>query len=129
MRALAVYLLAIVLANAGCEAASPVAPGIPDTLQNGTSIDAAATVQMSGWVYANTTWADPPIADAFIEVRTSDGSATTTRSDATGYYELTVPRGTGVASVTTTKSGYLPTAHQVTLAKVHTVLNFFLSPL
>lgn len=123
------YFLAIVLAVSGCDVRSPVAPDIADILQNEQSIDAGAKVQISGWVYANANWADPPIADALVAFITSDGSTTTARSDATGYYELTVPKGTRVGFMTTSKAGYLPTTRLVTLDKQHTVLNFFLSPL
>jgi hypothetical protein len=106
--------------------ASPVAPDPPERPQNETA--ASVMVRMSGWVYASAEWGDPPIADALVEVRSSDGSTAATRTDTAGYYDLTVSGGTGVVSITTTKVGYLPTTREITLIKQHTVLNFFLTP-
>jgi Carboxypeptidase regulatory-like domain len=126
MKGPAVYLLFIALAGSGC-AASPLAPGVPETAEHRGSVD-GETVTMSGWVYASATWADPPIADAVVEVTTADGLTTSATSDADGHYELTLPNVKGIAVIRTTKSGYLPESFEATLLK-DTVLNFFLSPL
>ena len=122
----ALYLLLIALAGSGCTA-SPLAPDVPETVEHRGSVE-GETVTMSGWVYATATWADPTIADAVVEVTTADGVTTTGSSDANGYYELTVPNASGVASIRTSKDGYVPRSLEATLLK-HTVLNFFLSPL
>jgi hypothetical protein len=126
MKGPAIYLVLIGLAGSGCTA-SPLAPNVPETVEHRGVVD-GETVTMSGWVYVSATWADPPIADALIEVTTVDGVTTTGSSDANGYYELTVPNAAGVVLIRTSKHGYAPRILQATLLK-HTVLNFFLAPL
>jgi hypothetical protein len=118
-------VLLIALAGSGC-AASPLAPDVPETVEH-RSMD-GETITMSGWVYEMTTWADPPLADAVVEVTAANGVTTSVSSDARGYYELTVPRTAGPVSIRAAKNGYLPKSIQVTLVE-HTVLNFFLSPI
>ena len=126
MKGPVLYLLLIALAGSGC-AASPLAPDVPETVEHRGSVD-DGTVTMSGWVYVSATWADPPLADARIDVTTADGATTTGSSDANGYYEMTVPNAAGVVSIRTSKDGYVSRSLEATLLK-HTVLNFFLRPL
>src|SRR5262245_1791460 len=121
----ALCVLAIALAGSGCTAASPLAPDVRETVEHRGSVD-GETVTMSGWVYATATWADPPIAGALVEATTADGLTASATSDATGYYEFSVPKRAGLAIVTTTQNGYRPKSLEVTLFEP-TVLNFFLT--
>ena len=106
-------LVTFIVAVAGCSGGSPLAPDEP----------AFATI--SGWVYADVTWADPPVPDARIEVYAADGTKAATLSDGTGFYQVAVRPGTVV--ITTRKEGYDAETYELSLS-TDTTLNFFLSP-
>src|SRR2546428_9313772 len=114
-------LVALILAVSGCSSPSPVAPGTTRPVSEGAALFAT----ISGQVYANVTWADPPIAEATIEVTAADGSIKTTLSDDNGLYTISV-RG-GNVSITASKDGYETKSWQLALVK-DLVLNFGLAP-
>ena len=119
LRAVAVLTLAaVVLTASGC-GRSPLAPDSPEPERS----PATGLATISGWVYASVDWADPPLANALVEVHSADGSQTTTFSDLDGFYEVSVRPGT--ISVTTSKEGHEPKTCEVRLV-ANTVLNFFL---
>lgn len=119
-RAASALLLIVLLAAAAC-GRSPLAPDDAEPQRS----PAADLATISGWVYANVDWANPPLADALIEVRAADGSRTRVVSDSDGFYEASVRPGTIL--VVTSKEGHETTAREVTVL-THTVLNFFLAP-
>lgn len=118
-------LAAAILGAPGCEAANPLAPDAPHEQSANLQPEQAV---VSGWVYARVTWADPPIAGATIELQSADGFRATAVSDRDGYYEMSIPHGSGAVSITTSKDGYRSGSCRVTLLK-DTVLNFFLAPI
>ena len=114
-------LTALILTASGCSSPSPVAPTTPPQV----SQPAAQLASISGQVYANVSWGDPPIPDAVITVTEADGSTKTVTSDENGLYVIFV-RG-GDVSVTAAKEGYEARTWQLTLLK-DLVLNFGLIP-
>ena len=117
----ALCLLAILLSAAGCSL-SPLAPDNPETAPS----PPPEVATISGWVYENVTWGDPPVPYARIEVRSADGSTTAAVSDRRGFYQLSVRSGD--VSITTSKQGHETRRCQVTLL-TDMVLNFFLAPM
>jgi hypothetical protein len=87
---------------------------------------AAPSAKVSGWVYEEAVWGDPPLAETLITVTHSDGSERTTVSDAGGFYELSVRAG--AISITAFKEGYEAKKWEFSLLK-DTVLNFGLVPM
>jgi len=120
-RAVLPCLLLVTLALSGCSG-SVTAPDDPRL--TGESPVEFATI--SGQVYANLAWADPPIADAVIAVTSVDGAEQIAVSDAGGFYHVTVRPG-GV-TISALKDGFQTTRSRFTVSS-HTVLNFGLDPL
>jgi carboxypeptidase family protein len=116
MKRLAFCVAMIVATGAGCSGRSPVAP---DT----TEQRPAEFLTISGWVYEHVEWADPPIAQAIIEVKEADGSLKTTVTDADGFYRVSVRPGS--ISINASKEGYEAKTWEFPLLK-DTVLNFSL---
>lgn len=117
VKALPLALFAAMLAVAGCGGQSPVAP------DGGRPSLAIST--LSGRVYENVTWADPPLAEALIEITGADGLKHAGFSDDHGFYAITARPG-GVA-VTVSKPGFEPRTSEFIL-ETDTVLNFSLTP-
>jgi hypothetical protein len=122
MQRLLCCVVALVLTSLGCADRSPLAPA--DARQGPKA--AAAAAKVSGWVYQQVVWGDPPLAETLITVTHSDGSERTTVSDGSGFYELSVPAGT--ISITAFKEGYEAKTWEFSLLK-DTVLNFGLVPM
>ena len=123
MQRLLCCVVALVLTSSGCADRLPLAP--VDIRQ----LPEAATVpspKVSGWVYLQAGWGDPPLAETLITVTDSDGSERTTVSDAGGFYELSVRAG--AISITAFKEGYEAKTWEFSLLK-DTVLNFSLAPM
>ena len=120
-RRFAYAVLVIALTTAGCAVRSPLTPDAPMPERS----PATGLATISGWVYANVSWADPPVPNALIEVHAADGWTTTTVSDLNGFYKVFVRPGN--VSITTSKEGLETKTCQVRLL-THTVLNFFLAP-
>ena len=97
----------------GCEGASQAPTAIP--------------VKVSGHVYQRPTaeWGEPMLADVLITVELADGSQCTTRTDAAGFYTVSVTRG--IISISAAKEGYQTNRSQFELSS-DTVLNFSLAP-
>jgi hypothetical protein len=86
----------------------------------------APSAKVSGWVYQEALWGDPPLAETLITVAYADGSERTTVSDADGFYELSVRAG--AIWITAFKEGYEAKTWQFRLSN-DTVLNFGLVPM
>jgi hypothetical protein len=112
----ALFLVAVMLAAAGCGGSSPVAPGgtLPPT-----------TSTLSGQVHENVTWGDPPLADALVEVTGADGLKRTGLSDDDGLYKIATAPGT--VTVKASKPGFATKTSEFMLMS-DTVLNFSLTP-
>jgi hypothetical protein len=114
-------IAALVLASSACADGLPVAPtNTPQPRQPETAV-----ARVSGWVYAQVDWGDPPLVDTLITVTQADGSEQTTVSDAGGFYALSVRAG--VISISAAKEGYEAKTWELSLSK-DTVLNFGLVP-
>ena len=98
---------------AGCEEFSPGPTAVP--------------VRLSGHVYQRPTaeFGEPLLADVLITVEQTDGSQYTTRTDADGFYTVSVTRG--IVSISAAKTGYQTNRSQFELSR-DTVLNFSLVP-
>ena len=120
---LRVYLLtSLMVASAACSnsTTSPSALRAEDVAS--VSIEKTGPV-VSGTVYVGSSAADHPLADANVIV-VSGGETRTTRTNASGYYSLSVPAGEG--SITASKSGYSPKSWNLSVAN-DLVVNFSLS--
>ena len=106
-------LIALVGLVAGCE-------GVP---QGPTAVPATIT----GHVYQRPTaeLGEPMLPDVLITIEEADGSRCTTRTNAAGFYTVSVTRG--IISISATKAGYQTNRSQFELAS-DTVLNFSLVP-
>jgi len=113
---LAVVALAVV--EAGCGGELPLAPAQESTTS------AAELVTVSGQVYLDAPWGEPPIADASITV-TRDGVESIVTTAANGFYRVLVRPG--AISIAASKEGYQPKAWSLVLS-TDTVLNFSLAP-
>ncbi len=93
-------------------------PGAPDDIPQLT---------ISGYVYEQETSAfgEPKLANVLITVEQADRSPRTGRSDAVGFYTLSVRAGT--ISITASKAGYGTRASSFDMS-ISTVLNFSLAP-
>jgi len=114
-------LVALILITSGCSSRSPVAP----TSSQQPAQPAAQFASISGQVYANVSWGDPPIPEAVISVTEADGSIKTVGSDENGFYQVFVRPGD--VSITASKEGYEARTWRLTLLK-DLVLNFGLIP-
>lgn len=117
-------LVALALASSACADGLPVAP--TNTQQPRQPETASEFATVSGWVYAQVDWGDPPLVDTRLTVKLADGSEQATLSDAGGFYELSVRAG--VISITAAKKGYEAKTWELSLSK-DTVLNFGLVPM
>ena len=106
-------LVALLAAVVGCEGTSQGPTAVP--------------VRISGHVYQRPTaqFGEPMLADVLITVEQTDGSQCTTRTDAAGFYTVSVTRG--IISISAAKPGYETNRSQFELAS-DTVLNFSLVP-
>jgi ABC-type uncharacterized transport system auxiliary subunit len=114
-------LATLILITSGCSSPSPAAP----TTSPPVSQPAAQFASISGQVYANVSWGDPPIPDANVTVTESDGSIKRVTSDENGFYLIFVRAGD--VSITASKDGYEARTWQLTLLR-DLVLNFGLMP-
>lgn len=121
MRRIAFLSLCVTLAGFGCAGALTAPDDIPQS-----GVPQAELAVISGQVYANLTWADPPIADAVITVRDVDGLEQIAVSDDEGFYQVVVRPGH--VTISASKDGYQTTRSRFT-ASTHTVLNFGLDPM
>jgi hypothetical protein len=112
LRLLVVTALLGVLA--GCDGASSSAP-------------TAVPVRLSGHVYQRPTaeLGEPLLSDVLITIEQTDGSHRTTRTNAAGFYTVSVSRG--LISISAGKAGYQTNRSQFELSS-DTVLNFSLVP-
>lgn len=115
------FLAVLILTGSGCSSPSPVAPG---ATQQGSQ-PAAQFAAISGQVYANVTWGNPPITDAIIRVTDADGSIKFIATDEQGFYKVLARPGD--VSITASKEGYEARTWELTLLK-DIVLNFGLAP-
>jgi len=98
---------------AGCDGASQAPTAVP--------------VRLTGYVYQRPTaeLGEPMLSDVLITVEQADGSQSTTRTNAAGFYTVSVTRG--VISISAAKEGYQTNRSQFELSS-DTVLNFSLVP-
>jgi hypothetical protein len=98
---------------AGCEGASQAPTAVP--------------ARISGHVYQRQTaeFGEPMLADVLITIEGADGSQYSTRTDAAGFYTVSVTRG--IISISAAKAGYQIKRSQFELSS-DTVLNFSLVP-
>jgi hypothetical protein len=121
MTRLFIGLLIVTIAHAGCSRGLPFDPDRTAGVQQ----QASAVVTVSGQIYQRTDWADPPLADAVVQLQEPDGSLTSVFSDADGFYTLSAR--TGRVKLTASKEGHGSKTQDLTLSK-DTVLNFSLDP-
>jgi hypothetical protein len=109
------FLTAALGLVAGCD-------GAP---QGPTAVPVPASV--SGHVYQRPTaeLGEPMLPDVLITIERADGSQCTTRTDAGGFYIVSVTRGT--ISISAAKAGYETKRWEFELSS-DTVLNFSLAP-
>ena len=121
---LRVYLLtSLMVASAACNNSTTSPSALRDASESASvSIEKTGPV-VSGTVYVGSSAADHPLADANVIV-VSGGETRTTRTNASGYYSLSVPAGEG--SITASKSGYSPKSWNLSVAN-DVVVNFSLS--
>lgn len=105
------FFTAILGVLAGCDGA-PHAP-------------TAVPARLSGHVYQRPTAesGEPMLSDVVITIEQAAGSQFTTRTDAAGFYTVSVPPG--IVSISATKAGYETNRSQFELSS-DTVLNFSL---
>ena len=113
-------LSVVVLAafQVGCGGGSPLAPA------EASPAPVAERVTVSGQVYVDATWGEPPIADVSIRV-TRDGEESMVATNREGFYRISVKPGT--LSIAASKEGYETKAWSLVLSN-DTVLNFSLTP-
>ena len=87
----------------------------------------AVPANISGHVYQRPTaeFGEPMLSDVLITVERADGSQSTTRTDAAGFYTVAVTRG--IIAIIAAKEGYQTNRSQFELSR-DTVLNFSLVP-
>ena len=87
----------------------------------------AVPASISGHVYQRPTaeFGEPMLSDVLITVERADGSQYTTRTDAAGFYTVSVTRG--IIAIIAAKEGYQTNRSQFELSR-DTVLNFSLVP-
>ena len=95
---------------------------VPATI-TGTAVPATIT----GHVYQRPTaeLGEPMLPDVLITIEQADGSHCTTRTNAGGFYTVSVTRG--IISISAAKAGYQTNRSQFELSS-DTVLNFSLVP-
>jgi hypothetical protein len=113
--------LLIVTIAAGCTRGLPLDPDRTAEVQEPPS----GVVTISGQIYQRTDWADPPLADAIVQLQEPDGSLKSVFTDADGFYTLSAR--TGRIRLTASKEGHGSKTQELTLSK-DTVLNFGLDP-
>ena len=118
MKTIMLGLVALAAVEVGCGSQSPLAPA------QVSQASAAAVVTVSGQVYLDATWGEPPIPDASITV-TRDGAESIVNTDADGFYRISVASGS--VSIAASKEGYETKAWSLVLSN-DTVLNFSLTP-
>ena len=94
--------------------------GVP---QGPTAVPAKITGHVYQWPTAEL--GEPMLPDVLITIEQADGSQCTTRTDAAGFYTVSV--GRGVVSISAAKAGYQTNRSQFELSS-DTVLNFSLVP-
>jgi hypothetical protein len=108
-----VFFTAVLGLVAGCDGAPQGPTAVP--------------VRLTGHVYQRPTaeFGEPMLSDVLITVEQADGSQSTTRTNAAGFYTVSVTRG--IISISAAKEGYQTNRSQFELAS-DTVLNFSLVP-
>jgi hypothetical protein len=101
--------------------------GLVAGCEGGSLGPTAVPARISGHVYQRPTaqFGEPMLSDVLITIEGSDGSECTTRTDAAGFYTLSVTRG--IVSISAAKAGYQTNRSQFELSS-DTVLNFSLVP-
>jgi Carboxypeptidase regulatory-like domain len=97
----------------------------PDRIPQQFAAPTDSRVTLSGQIYASVGPGDPPIADARLDVIDADGYRSTVPSDSSGFYRISVRRGS--ITVTASKEGYDAKQWRFDLLS-DTVLNFSLDP-
>jgi hypothetical protein len=118
MNSIMVGVIVLAAAGIGCGSESPLAPEAVSSTRE------AAVVTISGQVYLNATWGEPPIGNASIAVK-RDASEWIVTTDADGFYIISVQ--SGHVSIVASKEGYESKSSKVILAG-DTILNFSLTP-
>ena len=87
----------------------------------------AVPARVTGYVYQRPTaeFGEPMLSDVLITIEQADGSHPTTRTNAAGFYTVSVTRG--IISITAAKEGFQTNRSQFELSR-DTVLNFSLVP-
>ena len=91
--------------------------------QGPTAVPAKITGHVYQWPTAEL--GEPMLPDVLITIQQADGSHCTTRTNAAGFYTVSVTRG--IISITAAKAGYQTNRSQFELSS-DTVLNFSLVP-
>lgn len=101
--------------------------GVLTGCDGASSAPTAVPVRLSGHVYQRPTaeFGEPLLSDVLITIEQTDGSQCTTRTDAAGFYTVSVTRG--LISISAGKAGYQTNRSQFELSS-DTVLNFSLVP-
>ena len=118
VKAIRLGIVALAALEVGCGGQSPLAPA------EGSKPSVAELVTVSGQVYVDATWGEPPIRDASITV-TRDGEESIVSTNRGGFYRISVKSGS--LSITASKEGYESKAWSLVLSN-DTVLNFSLTP-
>ena len=91
--------------------------------QGPTAVPAKITGHVYQWPTADL--GEPMLPDVLITIEQADGSQSTTRTNAAGFYTVAVTRG--IISISAAKAGYQTNRSQFELSS-DTVLNFSLVP-
>jgi hypothetical protein len=124
MQRIGIALVVAILAGPACSDRSYVSPIAPRVTQPPPAA-AAELATVSGQIYLDVDWGEPPIEGATIEVIADNGSTNSALSDEDGFYAIAVRPGN--ISITASKEGYEAKTWQLTLLN-DTVLNFRLTP-
>ena len=122
----AVCLVTVGLTCSACGSNGLTAPDAIVANQSGSASlfqDGSATI--TGSIYEMTVDGIVPISDAVIEVIDESASMQRERSDADGFYTVSIRRGN--VAITASRDGYKPKTWRLTLLDDIT-LNFSLSP-
>ena len=111
-------VVALAVVEVGCGSQSPLAPA------QSSPASVAELVTVSGQVYMDATWGEPPIANASITV-TRDGEESIVTTNRDGFYRIAVRPGS--ISIGAAKEGYESKGWSIVLLD-DTVLNFSLTP-